>query len=78
MQEAVIAVSVRTPIGRAQRGGLKDTRPDDLAGLVIQEAITRVPSLDPEDVEDVILGCAIPVPSVGQRHRGRQSIQHLS
>ncbi len=60
MQEAVITATVRTPIGRASRGALKDTRPDDLAALVIQEALRRVPGLDPAEVEDVILGCAIP------------------
>jgi acetyl-CoA acyltransferase len=60
MQEAVITAAIRTPIGRAGRGGLKDTRPDDLAALVIQEAVSRVPGLKPEEVEDVILGCAIP------------------
>jgi acetyl-CoA acyltransferase len=60
MREAVIAAAVRTPVGRAPRGVLKDTRPDDLAALVIQEALRRVPGLAPEEVEDVILGCAIP------------------
>jgi acetyl-CoA acyltransferase len=60
MQEAVIVAAVRTPIGRAARGVLKDTRPDDLAALVIQEALRRVPGLAPEEIEDVILGCAIP------------------
>jgi acetyl-CoA acyltransferase len=60
MREAVITAAVRTPVGRAPRGRLKDTRPDDLAALVIQEALRRVPSLPPAEVEDVILGCAIP------------------
>ncbi len=60
MQEAVIAATVRTPVGRSPRGVLKDTRPDDLAALVIEHALKRVPSLAPEEVEDVILGCAIP------------------
>ncbi|HEY7493194.1 MAG TPA: thiolase family protein [Candidatus Tectomicrobia bacterium] len=60
MREAVIAAAVRTPVGRAPRGLLKDTRPDDLAALVMQEALRRVPGLAPEEVEDVILGCAIP------------------
>jgi len=60
MQEAVIAATVRTPVGRAQRGVFKDTRPDDLAALVIEAALQRVPNLDPAEVEDVILGCAIP------------------
>jgi acetyl-CoA acyltransferase len=60
MREAVITAAVRTPVGRAPRGLLKDTRPDDLAALVIQDALRRVPGLAPEEVEDVILGCAIP------------------
>lgn len=60
MQEAVITATVRTPIGRAASGALKDTRPDDLAALVIQDVVRRVPALDPAEVEDVILGCAIP------------------
>jgi acetyl-CoA acyltransferase len=60
MREAVITAAVRTPVGRAPRGALKDTRPDDLAALVLQEALRRVPGLAPEEVEDVILGCAIP------------------
>ncbi len=60
MQEAVITATARTPVARALRGVLKDTRPDDLAALVIQEALRRVPGLEPDEVEDVILGCAIP------------------
>jgi acetyl-CoA acyltransferase len=60
MREAVITAAVRTPVGRAPCGVLKDTRPDDLAALVLREALRRVPGLSPEEVEDVILGCAIP------------------
>lgn len=60
MREAVITAAVRTPVGRAPRGVLKDTRPDDLAAWVIQEALRRVPGLEPAAVEDVILGCALP------------------
>jgi acetyl-CoA acyltransferase len=60
MQEAVISATVRTPVGRSPRGVLKDTRPDDLAALVIETALRRVPNLAPEEVDDVILGCAIP------------------
>ena len=56
----VIASAVRTPFTRAHKGELKDTRPDTLAALVIKEAVARVPGLKPEDVEDVILGCAMP------------------
>ena len=72
MQEAVITAAVRTPIGRAPRGVLKDTRPDDLAALVIREALQRLPGLDPAEVEDVILGCAIPEGPQG-RNIGRMA-----
>ena len=60
MEEAVIVTGVRTPIGKAHTGTLKDARPDDLAALVIREALARTPGLEPADVEDVILGCALP------------------
>ncbi|MDD5543239.1 MAG: acetyl-CoA C-acyltransferase [Acidobacteriia bacterium] len=60
MREALIVASVRTAVGKAPRGTLKDTRPDDMAGLVIREAMARVPGLDPREIEDVILGCAMP------------------
>lgn len=60
MPEALIVSSVRTPVGRGYKGSLRTTRPDDLAALVIKEAIGRVPGLDPKDIEDVILGCAMP------------------
>jgi acetyl-CoA acyltransferase len=56
----VIASAVRTPFTRAHKGEFKDTRPDTLASLVIKEAVARVPGLKKEDVEDVILGCAMP------------------
>ncbi|KFE72322.1 thiolase family protein [Hyalangium minutum] len=56
----VIASAVRTPFTRAHKGEFKDTRPDTLAALVIKEAVARVKGLKPEDVEDVILGCAMP------------------
>jgi len=60
MRESVIASSVRTPVGKAFKGTLRATRPDDLAAVAIQEAIRRVPGLDPKEIEDVILGCAMP------------------
>ena len=60
MQEAVIASVVRTPVGKAPRGALRGTRPDDLGAVVIKEAVARVPGLKPEEIEDVILGCAMP------------------
>jgi len=51
---------VRTPIGKAPRGTLAAVRPDDLGGLVIKEAIRRAPGLDPAEVDDVVMGCAVP------------------
>jgi len=60
MKNVVIASAVRTAVGRAVRGSLKDTRPDTLAAIVLKEAIARVPGLKPEDIEDVIIGCAFP------------------
>jgi acetyl-CoA acyltransferase len=60
MRDAVIVSSVRTPVGKAPRGTLKDTRPDELGALAVREAVGRVPGLDPRDVEDCILGCALP------------------
>jgi len=60
MSEAWIVSAVRTPVGRAYKGSLRATRPDDLAALVIKEAIARVPGLDEKEIDDVILGCAMP------------------
>ncbi len=60
MAEAVIVSSVRTPVGKAFKGSLRATRPDDLAALAIKEALARVPGLDAKEIDDVILGCAMP------------------
>src|SRR6476646_2250835 len=60
MPEAVIVSSVRTPVGKAFKGSLRATRPDDLAALAIREALARVPRLDAKEIDDVILGCAMP------------------
>jgi acetyl-CoA acyltransferase len=60
MREAVVVSSVRTAVGKAPRGTLKDTRPDELGALAVREAVRRVPALAPEDVEDCIIGCALP------------------
>ncbi|MEQ1898283.1 MAG: thiolase family protein [Vicinamibacterales bacterium] len=60
MREAVIVSAVRTPVGRAPRGVLRTTRPDELAAVVLREALRRAPGIDPAEVEDVILGCAMP------------------
>jgi acetyl-CoA acyltransferase len=60
MKEAVIVSIARTAVGKAPRGALRSTRPDDMAAAVIREALRRAPALDPGGVEDVILGCAMP------------------
>ncbi len=60
MREAVIVSSVRTAVGKAGKGTLRETRPDDMAAAAIAAALARVPALKPEHVDDVILGCAMP------------------
>ena len=60
MREAVIVSIARTAVGKAPRGALRSTRPDDMAAAAIREALRRVPALDLNEVEDVILGCAMP------------------
>ena len=60
MKEAVIVTAVRTAVGKAPKGTLKNTRPDDLAAAAIKEAVGRVPGLDVNQIEDVIMGCAFP------------------
>lgn len=65
MRDAVIVTAVRTPVGRAHKGMLKDTRPDDLAGFIIQEALRRTPGLEPERVDDLLVGNAHPEGEAG-------------
>src|SRR5256884_3239546 len=60
MAEALIVSAVRTPIGRATKGVLKDVRDDDLAAIAVRAAVERVPQLDRSLIEDIILGCAFP------------------
>src|SRR5271157_5823750 len=64
MREVVVVSSVRTPVGRAFKGTLRATRPDEMAAVAIKGALDRVPQLDPgsnyKEIEDVILGCAMP------------------
>ncbi len=60
MRDVVIVSALRTPVGRAFKGTLRSTRPDDLAAVAIKAALERVPELDPKEIEDVILGCAMP------------------
>jgi acetyl-CoA acyltransferase len=59
-KEAVIVSAVRTPVGKAKRGGFATVRPDELGAAVIKELLNRTPNLDPVQIEDVILGCAFP------------------
>ena len=60
MPEAVIVATGRTPIGRANKGSLVDCRPDDLAGFIVKEVLAKVPQLDPQSVEDVLMGSGQP------------------
>lgn len=60
MKEVVIASSVRTAVGKAPKGTLRVTRPDDLAAVVIKGVLDRVPQVDKREIEDVIIGCATP------------------
>jgi acetyl-CoA acyltransferase len=60
MPEAVVVAAVRTPVGRAPKGALSTTRPDDLAATALSGVLDRVPSLDKSEIDDVILGCAMP------------------
>ena len=60
MTDAVIVSAVRTPVGKAPKGTLRTTRPDEMAATVIAEALRRAPGIEPAEVEDVILGCAMP------------------
>jgi len=65
MKEAVIVTAIRTPVGRAHKGMLKDTRPDDLAAIVIKEAVARTVGLDRNIIDDVLLGNAHPEGEAG-------------
>jgi len=60
MREAVIVSAVRTPVGKAPGGTLRTTRPDEMAAEVIKAAMARAPGVSPEEIDDVILGCAMP------------------
>jgi acetyl-CoA acyltransferase len=60
MKDAVIVSAVRTAVGKAPKGTLRATRPDDLGAAAIQGALSRVPELNPREIEDVIIGCAMP------------------
>src|SRR4051812_13256823 len=60
IQDAYIVAATRSPIGRSHRGFFRNMRPDDLLAAVLKSALAQVPSLDPQAVEDIICGCAIP------------------
>src|SRR5580658_5732425 len=60
MREAVIVSSVRTAVGKATKGTLRATRPDDLAAAAIKEAVSRAKGLEAKEIEDVVMGCAMP------------------
>ena len=60
MRDAVIVSAVRTAVGKAPKGTLRTTRPDEMGAAVIKEALARVPGLENAEVEDVIMGCAMP------------------
>ncbi len=65
MPDAVIVATGRTPIGRANKGSLITCRPDDLTALVVKEVLAKVPELDPQHVEDLIVGCGQPAGEAG-------------
>jgi acetyl-CoA C-acetyltransferase len=65
MPEAVIVATARSPIGRANKGSLVDVRPDNLAATMVRAALAKVPDLDPNEIEDVIMGCAQPAGEQG-------------
>src|SRR2546421_12809430 len=60
MKDAVIVSAVRTAVGKAPKGTLRYTRPDEMGAVVIKEALKRAAGGEPSDVEDVIMGCAMP------------------
>ena len=66
MRDAVVVSAVRTAVGKAPKGTLRFTRPDDLGAIAVKEAVARVPQLDVKEIEDVIIGCAMPEAEQGQ------------
>ena len=60
MEQALVVSAVRTAVGKAPKGVLRYTRPDDLGALAVKEAVARVPQLSVSEIEDVIIGCAMP------------------
>src|SRR2546422_11054823 len=75
MREVVVVSSVRTPVGRAIKGTLRATRPDELAAVAIRGALDRVRQLDAGEIDDVILGCAMPEAEQGMNVAGIASLR---
>jgi len=65
MREVVVTHAVRTPVGKSPRGSLRQTRPDDLGAAVVRAIVERAPEIDPDRIDDVIFGCAMPEGSQG-------------
>jgi acetyl-CoA C-acetyltransferase len=65
MPEAVIVSATRSPVGRANKGSLKDMRPDDLTAAMVRAALDKIPELDPRDLDDLYLGCGLPGGEMG-------------
>ncbi len=65
MPEAVIVSTARSPIGRANKGSLKDMRPDELTAQMVQAALDKAPALDPREINDLMLGCGLPGGEMG-------------
>ena len=70
MPEAVIVSVARTPIGRANKGSLKDFRPDDLTAFIVRTALDKIPALDRTTVDDLYLGCGLPGGEMGTNMGG--------
>jgi acetyl-CoA acyltransferase len=69
IQDAYIVAATRTPIGRSHRGYFRNMRPDDLLARTLRAALAQVPGLDPNAIEDIVCGCAIPEAQQGRRCR---------
>src|SRR5262249_21040675 len=70
IQDAYIVAAVRTPVGKAPRGMFRTVRPDDMLAHVLKGAVAQVPGLDPHDIADVVVGCAMPEGARGAPWRG--------
>ena len=69
MRDAFIVSAMRTAVGKAPNGALRSTRPDDLGAIAVRGALDRVPELDVKQIEDVIIGCAMPEAEQGLNSR---------